>query len=161
MSALQRHDYETAAQAFRALLADFPSEGGLLDRARVYLALCERETVPRAQGPRTVEERLTAATAALNDDDDGGAERLAESVLADAPDLELALYILAVVEARRGDRDRAFDLLRKAVTLSPDVRAQARHDPDFAILKEMESFRDLVEIVPARPRRPSRRRAER
>ena len=40
----------------------------------VYLALCERELARRPVEPRTTEERLTAATAALNngDDDRGG-----------------------------------------------------------------------------------------
>src|SRR6185295_9137717 len=43
MEALQRHDYSGAANSFRTLLDRFPSERALLDRARVYLDLCERE----------------------------------------------------------------------------------------------------------------------
>jgi tetratricopeptide (TPR) repeat protein len=161
MGALQRHEYQAAAEAFEHLLKDYPAERSLLDRARVYLDICERELGPHRQSPRTVEERLTAATAALNVGDEGDAERLAASVLEDAPELELALYILAVVQARRGEREAAFALLQQAVTLSPDVRVQAVHDPDFEALREMETFRQLVQIVPATSRRVRRGRAER
>jgi tetratricopeptide (TPR) repeat protein len=162
MTALQRHSYSEAAEGFRRLIAGYPSEGTLLDRARVYLDLCERELRARPAGPKTVEERLTAATAALNDADEDQAERLATSVLADAPDDDLALYLLAAVHARRGARDSAFNFLQRAAALSPDVRAQARHDPDFDDLHEMDAFRQLVEnVAPGGRRRPRRPRPER
>jgi tetratricopeptide (TPR) repeat protein len=162
MAALQRHSYSEAAEGFRQLLTGFPGERTLLDRARVYLDLCERELRRRPSGPRTIEERLTAATAALNDADEDRAERLATSVLAESPEDDLALYLLAAVHARRGARESAFDLLRQAAALSPDVRAQARHDPDFDDLHEMDAFRDLVEnVTPTSHRRPRRARPER
>jgi hypothetical protein len=68
MEALQRHAYADAATAFDAVVLGFPHERGLLDRARVYLALCARESVRRPPAPKTVEERLTAATAAQSRD---------------------------------------------------------------------------------------------
>src|SRR5690349_12517198 len=43
MEALQRHEYGLAAGHFKVLLDQHQSEGVLLDRARVYLGLAERE----------------------------------------------------------------------------------------------------------------------
>ena len=145
MEALQRHAYSDAAPAFQAIIMGFPNERGLVDRARVYLELCERESRRRPAAPKTIEERLTAATAALNNGDDGRAEELARSVLGDDPKHDLALYLLAAIHARRGDREGALDLLGKVIAISPEASAQARSDDDFAQFRQDESFRKLTE----------------
>jgi tetratricopeptide (TPR) repeat protein len=145
MAALQRHEYGRAADRFGALVSQFGSERALLDRARVYLGLCERELRRRPQAPTTPEEMLTAATAALNDDRDDDAERLAHRVLDAEPDHDLALYLLAAVHARRGEADTAIEWLARALDISPDIRAQVRHDADFDSLRELDVFRQLLD----------------
>jgi len=157
MTALQRHAYRNAAEGFRTLLNRFPAERALLDRTRVYLALCERELARQPPAPRTVEERLTAATAALNNDDDAVAERLVKTVLSEDERHDLALYLMAAVEARRGDADAAMSFLSRAVTVSPEVRAQARHDADFEILRSSDAFQNLID-PPSQMSRRARRR---
>ena len=164
MESLQRHDYGQAASGFRLLLDSHPSEGVLLDRARVYLGLAERELAKRPAEPRTVEERLTAATAALNNGDHDTAEGLARAVLAQDPMQDLALYLLAAVEARRGLVDAALSYLGQAIAISPEARAQARFDPDFEALRDNDSFRELTESPASAPsvaRRGRRGRGER
>ena len=142
---LQRHKYAEASKRLKALLAAFPSESALLDRVRVFLGVCEREMHRKPVAPRTTEERLTLATAALNNGEDSAAERLASGVLSDSPDHDLALYLLAAVLARRGDTSAALVRLQRAVAVSPDVRAQARHDADFESLRELPGFQALLE----------------
>ena len=145
MEALQRHQYLAAAGRFKVLLDQHPSEGVLLDRARVYLGLAERELSRGPAEPRTLEERLTAATAALNNGDHDAAESLARGVLAEDPHQDLALYLLASVEARRGRFDAALSYLGQAIAISPEARAQARFDPDFEPLYDNDAFRELTE----------------
>lgn len=164
MEALQRHEYQPAATLFRTLLDKHPDERALLDRVRVYLDLCERELRSRPPEPRSIEERLTAATAALNDGNNVRAENLARSVLAEDPHHDLALYLLAAVEARRGAVDQALSYLGQAVAVSPEVRAQARHDADFESLRDLDAFHELTELpaqAPGAARRARRARAER
>jgi tetratricopeptide (TPR) repeat protein len=164
MVALQRHDYARAGGIFQQMLREFPLEGAVADRARVYLGLCERELAARPEMPQSMEERLTAATAALNDGKDDRAEQLVRFVLAENPEHDLALYLLAAVEARRGMAAAALQYLSQAVAVSPEAGAQARHDPDFALLRGTEQFEELTEPPPApadsKPRR-RRTRAER
>jgi Tfp pilus assembly protein PilF len=145
VEAMQRHQYAQAAGHFRTLLDAFPSERALLDRVRVYLGLCEREIQRRPTAPVTPEEKVTAATAALNDGRDADAERLARDVLTVSPDHDLALYLIAAVNARRGEVDEALTWLRRAMDVSPDVRAQARHDADFEPLRDLEPFQQLID----------------
>ena len=163
MESMQRHAYADAAGAFRDLLERFPTERALLDRARVYLDLCEREMRKRPAAPRTTEERLTAATAALNNGDLSRAEQLIKSVLAEDARQDLALYLLAAVEARRGKSEAALLRLREAIAVSPEASAQARFDSDFESLFGNETFRALTDPRPNHhgARRPRRSRAER
>lgn len=44
VQALQRHDFQGAAGFFRTVLERYPDERELLERARLYLRVCERET---------------------------------------------------------------------------------------------------------------------
>ena len=144
MEALQRHEYAAGAAAFREVVERFPSERALLDRARVYIDLCERELRKRPVQPQTIEERLTAATAALNNADTSGAERLVRAVLAEDARQDLALYLLAVIESRRGDAEAALTRLADAIAASPDASAQARFDPDFEWLRDTDWFKRLT-----------------
>src|SRR5579864_7357871 len=130
MEALQGHRYTDAAQAFNSLVTGFPAERALLDRARVYLDLCARELRRQPAQPTTAEERLTAATAALNDGDEARAERFVQAVLAEQPDQDLALYLSAAIHARRGRRDEALASLRQAIAPWPHRRPRSRAGPD-------------------------------
>jgi tetratricopeptide (TPR) repeat protein len=166
MQALQRHSYQDAARGFRNLIERYPTERALLDRSRVYLELCDREIQRQPTVPSTLEEHLTAATAALNNGDDEEAERLAQVVLAEDSEHDLALYLLAVIEARRGSAETALSYLEKAVEISPEAGAQARFDGDFESLRDTETFRRLTEppsnsTTPSQYRRARRGRGER
>jgi tetratricopeptide (TPR) repeat protein len=158
MEALQRKRYSVAADRLRDLLKQFPTERALLDRTRVYLDLAERELNRQPANPRTLEERVTAATAALNNDQDAEAERLVRSVLAEEPRHDLALYLMAAIEARRGEAEAALACLNRAIAISPEVRAQARHDADFEQLRNVEAFQALIDppSSPSSPRKPRR-----
>jgi hypothetical protein len=161
MLALQRHKYGDASNGFRLILQDFPNERGLRDRSQVYLDLCDRELRRVQTAPLSLEERLTAATAALNDDEDEQADALARSVLKESPQQDLAMYLIAAVAVRRGDHTAALEWLSKAVACNPELRAQVRHDDDFRVLREIDAFRQLLE-KPAEPSRgPRRLRSER
>jgi tetratricopeptide (TPR) repeat protein len=164
MEAIQRHAYGEAVTAFQAVIMGFAGERAMVERARVYLALAERESNRRPAAPRTIEERLTAATAALNNNDDGAAEELARSVLGDDPRHDLALYLLAAIHARRNDIDEALSLLAKVLAITPEASAQARADDDFDNLRDSEAFWKMTEppaAAPAGLRRPRRTRGER
>jgi tetratricopeptide (TPR) repeat protein len=149
LKALERHAYADAAKTFREILGGYPAERALLDRVRVYLELSERELRRKPQPPNTIEERLTAATAALNDGNEEGAEALARSVLKDDPDHDLAYYLLAAVAARRDASEEALGHLARSIALSPEAGAQARFDADFESLRDTDEFRRLTEPPPA------------
>jgi tetratricopeptide (TPR) repeat protein len=150
MSALQRKDYKTASTTFQLILDQFPAEGFLTDRARVYIELAARELRRQPAGSGNVEQRLTAATHALNNHNDEEAARLAADVLREDGSQDLAAYLLAVVAARRNDIDGALAHLRTAIAINPECRLQARQDEEFDPLMDSDDFHALIE-APAAP----------
>src|SRR5688572_32930254 len=66
MRALQEHDFEGAATLFESVLRQYPEEKELHERVRQYLNICHRQITPKETAPQTQEERLYAATLAIN-----------------------------------------------------------------------------------------------
>jgi tetratricopeptide (TPR) repeat protein len=157
--ALQRHDFEKAADQFRQIISRYPDERELHERAVLYLRVCERETAKRPATPQTVQERVYAATVALNDGDPATALEHLRRALADSPDSDHAHYIMAVALASHGQPPQALDHLKRSIELNPDNRSLARQDPDLDDVREMEGFREALELpLSAQRARPRRRR---
>lgn len=157
LDALQRHEFQAAADAFRTVLERYPEERELHDRARLYLRVCQRETEPPPPPPQTVEERIYTATVAVN----AGAYARALDQLRvahdQAPDNDHVLYMLAAVLALQGRADEAVEVLRRAVELNPENRVLARRESDFDAIRNHDAFRRLLD-APATPRRRGRGR---
>jgi tetratricopeptide (TPR) repeat protein len=150
--ALQRHDYPGAATQFRTIMERYPEERELQERSHLYLRVCERETARRPATPQTPQERVYAATVALNAGDTSSALDHLTRALSDSPESDHAHYIMSVALASKGDSPKALDHLRRAITLNPENRALARQDPDLEPLRSADEFRDLTD-APAGPGR--------
>lgn len=158
VQALQRHDFQGAAGHFRAVLDGYPDERELLERARLYLRVCERETSRQPPAPKTPAERVYAATVALNSGDHSGALDHLQRALGDDPDSDHAHYTMAVALGMRGRAQEALDHLRHAIALNPENRALARQDPDLDVIRGDSTFRSVLDTPPAPNRRRSRPR---
>ena len=155
--ALQRHDYQAAATQFRAIMERYPEERELQERSHLYLRVCERETARRPQTPSTPQERVYAATVALNAGDTATALDHLQRALSDSPDSDHAHYIMSVALAAKGDSGQALEHLRQAISLNPENRALARQDPDLEPLRVVEEFRELLD-APGSPRGRARKK---
>jgi tetratricopeptide (TPR) repeat protein len=159
VQALQRHDFAGAASSFRVVLDKYPEERELLERARLYLRVCERETSRQPAAPKTPAEWVYAATVALNSGDHSGAMENLQRALGQDPESDHAHYIMAVALGMRSQLDEAIEHLQQAIALNPENRALAKQDPDLDNLREHVGFRAALD-TPAAPnrRRPLRRR---
>lgn len=144
MLALQEHRFAQAADAFRFVLTQYPEEKELNDRVRLYLSLCARH-LESAPEPRTLEERLCAATLALNARDSTTALRHLGDIVAQDPDHDGALYMLGLVHALRNDAATALSYLQRAIERNPENRSLALQDADLERLMQDESVRAALE----------------
>jgi len=162
LQALQRHDYIRAAELLRAVLASYPDEKELHDRAQLYLNICERQSAPRhTASPENAEQRLYAATLALNSGEYAQALAHIGGVIRDEPDNDHAHYMRAVAFTLRGETSEALLSLVRALELNPQNRALARQDPDLEALRHEAGFRQVFDAAAPASRHERRRQASR
>jgi outer membrane protein assembly factor BamD (BamD/ComL family) len=164
LEALQHHDYTGAVDLLESVLRQYPEEKELHERVRLYLNICRRQAAPLQATPHTVEERLYAATLAINGGRYDEAITHLRLVRDEDPDNDHALYMLAVAHAQRGEHAEAVAHLERAIALNPDNRGLARTDPDLEPIRADESFRAALDSAPSLPpdrRRPFRTRTAR
>jgi tetratricopeptide (TPR) repeat protein len=156
VSALQQKRYGEAAKLLQTVIDAYPEEKELHERAQVYLIVCRRQAVPLDATPKTFDERVYAATLAINSGayDDGVAVL---GVLArESPDDDHVQFMLAIAHALRGDPDHAWPHLQRAVELNEENRFLARQDADLEALRRDPQFRHIVDRPPAASRRERR-----
>ncbi len=144
LKALQRHQHEAAATAFRQLLEVYPDEQELHERARLYLAVCERAMGPQAQPLKGADEKILAATVALNRRDVDEALAILRGAAAADSRHHYVQYMLALAYAQRADAEAACRHLTKAIALDPKNRLQAQHERDFDPIRRSQSFLDAI-----------------
>lgn len=147
LKAMQRRRFDAAATSFGQLIEDHPEERELHERARLYLAVCERETGPKAKPPRGAEDRILAATVALNRRDVDEALTLLRSAAASDSRNDYVQYMLSLAHAQRADAEAAGRHLSKAIALNPQNRINAKHEADFDPVRGDQSFLDALETA--------------
>jgi hypothetical protein len=149
LQALQRRDFAASADALRTVIERYPDERELLERARLYLKVCERELEPKEPTPKSADELVYAATVALNQGDEANALLHLQRALAADTRHDHAHYMMAVASARRNDVNAALDHLRRSVALNPENRSIARQDPELDSLRDAPAFKSALETPPA------------
>jgi hypothetical protein len=154
--ALQQRDFSRAASLLNRIVSDFQDEKELQERARVYLALCQRQGPSSDASPRSYHDRVGSATLAINRGEfDEALVRLEELAREDAND-DHVLYMLAVVQTARGEVDEALTHFKLAVELNPDNQYLATQDDDLEALRLHDGFGTFIEELVARRRSAKR-----
>lgn len=143
VSALQKKKIEEAERHFTELTEKYPDEKELVDRARVYLAVCERQKKLGAPSPTEPEDFYYAAVLAKN------RGQVAEAI----EHLKRAArkngrgkvdFLLACCYAQNGERDTALEHLKRAIEEDQSNRILARHDSDFDPVRDTPEFQELL-----------------
>jgi len=156
LEALQRHAYPEASRLLESVLRQYPEERELHERVRLYLNICERQATQRQAAPQTIDERLYAATLAINGGQYDQAIAHLRLVRDEDPDNDHAIYMLAVAHAQRQEHAEAVAHLERAIALNPENRGLARNDPDLEPLRDDDAFRSALE-APSGSRQIGRR----
>lgn len=165
MQALQAKRYRDAANLLKTVIVTYPEEKELLERAQLYLRVCQRHLAPPDATPSTPEERVYAATLAINSGDLERAVTLLSSALTQDPANDRAEYMLGVALAIRGNQEAAIPHLERAVALNPDTRNLIAKEADLEPLRHTEAIAALLSAPPppaaASPRKDKERRPAR
>jgi tetratricopeptide (TPR) repeat protein len=144
VKAFGKRDFSRARDHLDHLIESHGDQSDFVERARSYLAMCDRAEGDRPPRPRTFEEQLNYGVVLHNRGEFAQAIKYLQQAVDKHPRNEHALYCLAAAQARAGDADAAVKALRSAIQANPASRTQARQDPDFEALRSHEGFAALV-----------------
>lgn len=156
MQALQAKRYREAAETLKAVIARFPEEKELHERAQLYIRVCERQLTPLDSTPKTPEERVYAATLAINAGQVDRAIALLSAALQQDSENDPAEYMLGVAFSLKGDLGSALSHIKRALELNPDNRELVRKEPDLDVVRQTEEIRAILAAPPELPRREKR-----
>jgi tetratricopeptide (TPR) repeat protein len=141
--ALQKKKFEEAEKHFRALLDGFGDEKELADRARLYLAVCQRRTKAPARPAAEGEDVYYAALVEKNRRNFQAAIEQLKKPSRMSSDGRVP-YLMACCYAQLNEVDSALESLERAIAEDEGSRALARRDPDFEPLRESAGFQKLT-----------------
>jgi tetratricopeptide (TPR) repeat protein len=144
VKAFGHKDFDRAKTHLETLIDGHDDQPDLVERARSYLAMCQRAGGRKPARPRTFEELLNYGVVLHNRAEFAEAVKFLRQAVAKHPRNEHALYCLAAAQARAGEAHAALKALRSAIHANPASRTQARQDPDFEPLRAEEEFQALV-----------------
>ena len=139
---MQEGKFEKARALFEKLAQEGAPE--LLDRSRVYLAVCTRQSSREALSFANMEERYDYAISLLNQGQYEDARDQFDGMIERNPDADYAHYGLAVLNSMTGQAEECLDHLARAIELNARNRIQARSDADFADMADDPRFTELL-----------------
>jgi tetratricopeptide (TPR) repeat protein len=143
VAALQKKKFEEAERNFLDLIQKYPDEKELVDRSRVYLAICERKKLAAQPAMTEPEDFYYAAVVEKNRGNVSEAiehlKRAAKKNGGGRVD-----FMLACCYAQTGDSAVSLAHLKKAIEEDQQHRILARHDRDFDPLRESPEFQELL-----------------
>ncbi len=156
LQALQAKRYKDASETLKRVIAEFPEEIELHERAQLYIRVCERQLAPLDATPKTPEEQVYAATLALNAGNTDRAVALASAALQKDAANDAAEYLLGVALVIRGDDKGALAHLARALELNPDIRDAVLKEPELQALRETEELQARLAAAATAPRKEKR-----
>ncbi len=136
-----KENYNKSREILLKLADTAPPE--VLDRARVYLRLCEQRRAT-APAPKTAADNYLFGVAELNAGRPDSASYYLEKAHKLEPKRDDVCYALTASYALQGKAAAALELLKAAIDLRPQNRFHARLDQDFRSLVGDPRFGQLV-----------------
>lgn len=143
VASLQKKKLDEAERHFLDLIQKYPEEKELVDRARVYLTVCQRQR--RDPRPALSEPEDFYYAAVLEKNRGNVSEAIAHLNQAVRKNGGGKVdFLLACCYAQQGDLETALAHLQKAIQEDQRHRVLARHDRDFDSVRETPEFQKLL-----------------
>jgi Tfp pilus assembly protein PilF len=152
LQALHQRQFARAADLLSSVVSNFPDEKEMHERARVYLSICARQAAGANHAPKSFEERVNAATVAINRGAYDEALGLLTKLAGDHGSSDHVHYMLSVVYAVTGHVDHALKHLQQSVELNHENRYLANQDADLESLRQLPGFAAAIDIAALKPK---------
>lgn len=147
MKPFHKGDYKKADELLNAFLDKHGSEKELVDRARIYLTICGEQQSKEKVQLKTFEDNYQHGVFKTNQGDYKEALKLLEKAREMKPKEGKILYLMADIYCLKGENEKCFELLKKAIQLDKYFSILARNERDFESLWEDKKFRLITRMV--------------
>jgi tetratricopeptide (TPR) repeat protein len=134
-----------ARESFKNVVDNYSEEKEMVDRAKMYIRICDGVHSHKEQVLESAEEYFTRATLRFNEGDLDGSIQDHQEALRHSPKADHVYFSLAGIYAIKGDADQAMKTLEKAIKLNPENRKLALQDDDFGDMLDLPEFMALVQ----------------
>ena len=137
--------FEKAKKILENLIAGYPDEPEIQDRAKILVSACEKKIHEKARTVvRSADDHYNIGIAFLNRRELDSARQHLQQALKLAPKSDHILYALAAASALKDDREQALSYLKQSIQYRPANRFLAIRDSDFERLHQDADFKQLV-----------------
>ena len=147
MKSFHKGDYKKADELFKAFLDKHGSERELVDRVQIYLTVCEARQSKEKVPLKTFDDYYQHGIFKTNHGDYEEALKLLEKAREMKPKEGKILYLMADIYCLKGDNEKCFEHLKKAIQLDKYFSILARNERDFESLWEDKKFKLITRMV--------------
>jgi outer membrane protein assembly factor BamD (BamD/ComL family) len=142
---MHAEEFGKAIRCFQDLIADYPEEPEIQQRAKVLLNVCEKKIQEKERTIlRSADDHYNVGIAELNRRELASAIDHLQHALKLMPTGDHITYALATANALQGNRDQALAYLKQSIHHRGENRFLAARDSDFESLQEDSEFRQLI-----------------
>jgi predicted Zn-dependent protease len=144
VKAFRKGDCAKAKELFQAFLEKHNTEKELVDRARMYLALCENREKKETISLKSIEDYCQYAMYKLNQGDYNEAIKLLEKAKAQKPKEGKISYLMALSYCHMEDTEKCLANLKDAVHKDKFFSTLAQNESGFEPLWEDKKFKIIT-----------------
>jgi len=144
MKVFRKGDCAKAKELFTAFIEKYETEKELVDRVRIYLALCENRQKKETVSMKTFEDYYENAVYKQNQGDHDQAIKLLEKAKAQKPKEGKIPYLMALTYCLMEETDKCLENLKDAVQKDKFFGILAQNESGFEPLWEDQKFRIIT-----------------
>lgn len=149
MKEFHKGKFEKASESLENFLEKFPTEKELMDRAKIYISICEVRTKESKESfpLKTVEDYYQFGIYKMNSGDFEEALKSFEKALKMAPDDGKIYYSMADLCCLMGQTELCLENLKKAIQIDKYFRILAQNETDFEPVWEDKKFKLITRMT--------------
>jgi tetratricopeptide (TPR) repeat protein len=146
MKVFRKRDYQRAAESLKAFLEKHDSESELVDRAQIYLSICEEQRAEEEVKLKSSDDYYQYSIYKLNQGDYKESLKLLNKAIEIEPKEGKFFYSMADCYCLMGDEDKCLEFLKKAIQIDKYFKILAQNERDFEPLWEDKRFKLITRM---------------
>jgi len=144
MKAVRKGDYAKAKELFQAFLEKHNTEKEFVDRAKMYLAICENREKKETISLKTFKDYYEYAVYKLNQRNHDEVIKLLEKAKTQKPKEGKVSYLMALTYCQMEDTEKCLENLKDAVHKDKLFGTLAQNESEFEPLWEDKKFKIIT-----------------